>query len=253
MEKRHTKEIRWLLEEKYEGKLTPEAEEDIRKLEDGVPVDYLIGFVDFLGCRIDLSLLPFIPRPETEYWAEKAIEEIKKQKKPKVLDLFSGSGCVGLAVLKHCPDAFVDFAEREERALAQIQKNAELNHADAKRFRVLPSDVFSGIHEKYDFILANPPYIPEKRKHQVEEQVVDWEPWEALFGGPDGLDIIRRFLSEAPNYLKKGGVLYMEFDLSEKRAIERILKEFGHLAWELRKDQYGKWRFLRAALQNGLR
>jgi len=240
------REINWLLKEKYGGVMNKNAEKDIKSLKKGEPVDYVIGFSEFLGCRIDLSQKPFIPEPETEFWVEKAIKDCKKEKM-KVLDIFSGSGCIGIAVLKNVKAARVVFSEFKKNFLKQIKSNAKLNKLDARRYKIIQSDVFENIKGKYDCIFANPPYIAETRKSKVQKSVLKFEPKAALFGGKDGLIYIKKFLEEARNFLVKNGKIYMEFDSWQKRKIEKLLRQFGYRYYEFNKDQYGRWRYLTAS------
>jgi len=255
--------IQWLLEEKYNGRLSAAVKKDIARLQKGEHVDYVIGFVDFLGCRIDLSLRPFIPRPETEYWVEEAIQEIQACRAGyagtvpaqasgagtvpalQMLDLFAGSGCIGTALLKHIPQARVDFGEKDKRFISQIRLNAKLNDINPRRYKVIQSDVFSSIKGKYDYIFANPPYIAESRKNRVQAQVLKHEPQDSLFAGKDGLDSIRLFLNHAKDFLVEAGTVYLEFDSFQKRFIERYLKKIGYQSWQFFKDQYGKWRWVK--------
>jgi release factor glutamine methyltransferase len=244
-----SQEIQWLIQEKYHGRLTLSAKKDIARLQKGEHVDYVIGFVNFLGCRIDLSLRPFIPRPETEYWVGQAIEDIKSKirdtkYKIRVLDLFAGSGCIGIAVLKHIPQAHVDFGEKNKQLLSQIRLNAKKNGIARTRHRIIQTNIFSGITGRYDYIFANPPYVAEARKHKVQASVLKHEPREALFAGEDGLNYIRKFLKEAKNHLNPNGKIYMEFDSFQKQLIDRYLKKAGYSNWQFFKDQYGKWRFV---------
>lgn len=272
------KEIRWLIEEKYKGKRTAQTEKDIARLERGEHIDYVIGWVDFAGCRINLSKKPLIPRPETEFWVQKVIDELQRQssrnqapysslrssprpnpmisrppspplhslsRRPRVLDIFAGSGCIGVAVLKHIPVARVDFGEKEKKLLKQIRINAKLNKIDSKHYRVFQSDIFSNIRGKYDYIFANPPYVAEARKAKVQKSVLEQEQHSAVFGGKDGLRYITKFLAEAKNYLKPNGKMYMEFDSPQKPAIAKLLKKFGYTHFEFSKDQYNKWRYAR--------
>lgn len=221
-------EIKWLLRDKYFGNLPAGRQgqknfiKDVKRLKAGEPLDYVIGFTEFLGCKIDLSKKPLIPRQETEYWVEEAMKKIKGG---KVLDLFAGSGCIGIAISRHVKKAKVDFADKR-----QYFKN--------KNF--IKSDVFSNIHEKYDYIFANPPYIPKTRKNKLPKSVLNFEPHNALFAGKDGLFYIRKFLKDAKKYLNAGGKIFMEFDCAQKKEIEKLLKP----PYEFHKDQFARWRWV---------
>lgn len=243
-----TKEIGWLLREKYQDKECPAFFKDVERLKTGEPVDYLIGFIDFLGVRIDLSSRPFIPRPETEFWVEKAIGEMKKTKDLRVLDVFSGSGCVGLAVLKNIKSAKVNFVERNKKFVKQIRTNLKINRINPRRYRIIQSDMFEKVKDTYDYILANPPYLPEKRKKLVQKSVLEFEPREALFAGKEGLNYIGKLINQAGKYLRREGKIYMEFGLGQKRGVEKILRRQKRFRFRFFKDQYGKWRYLTAEL-----
>lgn len=237
-------EIDWLLREKYGGKMTAAASRDIARLKRGEHINYVIGWSPFLGCRIDLSEMPLIPRPETEYWTEKAIQTIKNSgiARPKILDLFCGSGCIGIAVLKHVPKAQVDFADIEKKYFAGIRKSLRWNKINARRAGLIRSDIFKSIGaKKYDFILANPPYIPTSGR-AVRKLVLSQEPKRALFAGKDGLQYIRQILREAKAHLRPGSELVFEFDPPQKRAIAAYALKLGWQA-EFFRDQYGRWRF----------
>lgn len=238
-------DISQLLKDAHNGIRTLRAEKDILRLLKGEPLDYVIGWIPFLGCHIDLSLRPLIPRQETEYWVEHAINDLQKRKGViRVLDLFAGSGCIGIATLAHIPRAHVDFGELDPHLHSQILKNVRINGISKKRARVIRTNIFSGIKGRYDVILANPPYVARNRIRDVAPSVLRYEPRKALFGGRDGLRIIRRFLKDASAHLLSGGELWMEFDPHEKVAIARFLKEFGYASWEFYKDQFGKWRWV---------
>ena len=232
------KEIAWLLKEKYSGKPNGGFYKDIKRLNAGEPLDYVIGFTEFLGCRIDLSKKPLIPRSETEFWVGEVIKNLKiKNLKIRCLDIFAGSGCIGIAVLKHIKNAEVVFADIENRMAGH---------------KVVKSDVFSNINGKFDYIFANPPYVAKKLKHKVRKSVLKYEPKQALFGEGDGLFYIKKFLKQAKNHLNPGGRIFMEFDgstgspqvPSQKKEIKKLLKSFGYKNFEFHKDQYNKWRWV---------
>ena len=247
------KEIGWLLKEKYNNKQMPQFKKDVERLGKGEPVDYVIGFTEFLGCKIDLSKKTLIPRPETGFWVEQVIEEIKKDKRKDIryLDIFAGSGCIGIAVIKNLllvrrsfSKGGCDFADKEINAIKQIKINCKLNGIDKKRYKIIQSDVFKNIKRKYDYIFANPPYIPTTRKNKIQKSVLKYEPKQALFGGKDGLFLINKFLREAQIHLNKKGEIFMEFDYVQKKEIEKLLKKYKYNSWEFKKDQYNRWRWV---------
>lgn len=273
------KEEQWLLKEKYNNKATKQFKKDLKRLKKGEPVDYVIGFTEFLGCKIDLSKKTLIPRKETEFWMAKVIEEIRtalalrrsaedvksivqrswghENYKLKVLDIFAGSGCIGVSVLANVENLLCDFADVDVKAISQIKINLKNNFIKPDRYKVFKSDIFKNIKGKYDFILANPPYIPDYRvnpsarlrailRNRIQKSVLKYEPKKALFGGKDGMSFINKFLKNAKKHLNNGGGIFMEFDPPQKKEIEKMLKKYKYKSWEFNKDQYDKLRWLSA-------
>lgn len=238
-------DIRWLLEEKYRGKETPAFSADISRLIKGEPLAYVIGFIPFLDAHIDLSYRPLIPRAETEYWVSEIIPRIKKAPGTKILDLFSGSGAIGIALALHTPVAHVSMGEKDAQLVKQIRKNIRLNRLDVKKVRAYQSDVFSRIpRKKFSYIFANPPYVPLKHSPQVQKSVKRWEPHKAVFARDNGMSWIKKLITESPKYLEDQGMLFIEFDPSQKKPLEQYARQNGFRHVRFYKDQHKKWRFV---------
>jgi release factor glutamine methyltransferase len=209
------------------------------------------GVTKFLNCKIDLSKKVFEPRIETEFWVGKAIKEIQRtinngQRAIIVLDIFAGSGCIGIAALKNTKNAVANFADISKEAVKQIKINLELNKIKNERYKIYQSNLFEKVkNRKYDVIFANPPYVALDRISQVQKEVLQKEPRPALFAGKDGMFWIKRFLKEAKKYLKKRGVIYLEFDPLQKEKLKKILEK-GKFKFQFRKDQFKKYRWLKA-------
>ncbi len=228
--------------------MTAGARKDIARLKTGEPLDHIIGFVEFLGCKILVNKDVLIPRFETEFWVEKAVDELKviKLSSYKVLDMFAGSGAVGIAIMRHVKNTRVVFAESEKEAVRKIKINCKKNKIPEKRYEIIQSDIFEKVKGGFDYIFANPPYIPnnQKTRNKIQKSVIDYEPHAALFGGKDGLLYIRKFLASAKNFLNPNGKLYIEFDSLQKPAIAKLLQQNGYKKWDFHRDQYGKWRYV---------
>lgn len=246
--------LRMITKDKYGGRHNSKALKDVARVVRGEPIDYVIGWKPFLGARIDLSEKPLIPRPETEYWTEHAIAAIKKHRhlqsgqsidptrSLRIADVFSGSGAIGIAVLRHAPRAHVDFGDIDPRCIKSIKKNLGVNRIPSKKYCVVRSNVMNGLKGSYDFILANPPYIARAKKNKVARSVIRYEPSVALWGGKDGLQFIKKLLSEAQMRLASGGELWFEFDSWQKPSLEKLFKKSLFKKFEFHKDQFGKWR-----------
>jgi len=194
-----------------------------------------------------------IPRPETEYWVKNAIENIEfslgsREKKFHALDIFAGSGCIGVAVLKHFPNAYIDFVDIDAQALAQIKINAKQNNV-LSCANIIRSNGFKNIKKQYDYIFANPPYIDELGMEKLPVSVKKYEPPLALFGGKDGMDTVTVFLAQVFGKLKPNGVLWMEFGAGQKGKIQKIIHDISVIDFEFLRDQYGKWRTVKVQKQ----
>ncbi len=234
------KEIKWLLNEKYNGVTSEEFERDRERLAAGEPLGYVICWVPFLHTKIHLDSRPLIPRSETEYWVNKVIEDIKKDDPGnlKILDLCAGSGCIGVAVLNSLPGVIVDFVEMDETHHETIRKNVRENNIEEARTRIFGGDLFEQLSDTYDVILTNPPYIDPKEIAGVESSVLDFEPSGALFGGINGMEIIERIIGDAPQFLKPGGMLVIEHEPEQGSLIQQLLH--GITSYE---DQFGVVRY----------
>lgn len=253
-----TRDERQLLEEKYAGKTTPAFEADRERLASGEPLAYVIGWQPFLGLKIWLDSKPLIPRPETEWWTEELLAAMSKWSgRPKggdprtfaksgqqfrFLDLCSGSGAIGCALLKNVPDAQVYFGEIDPAHEKTIRKNIETNGLDSSRAEIRIGDLFEPFGDlTFDVIAANPPYIPVAR--ELPASVQEHEPTRALFAGTDGLDLIRRIAVELPRRLNPGGAAWIECDSAHAAAARALFAAQG-LKAELRTDQYSAPRLI---------
>ncbi len=245
-----SQEIEWLLQEKYNGEKSDAFFADCKRLALGEPLAYVIGFTPFLDCKIWLDSFPLIPRPETEFWTKQCIETISSAStlslgfqatSLRILDLCAGSGCIGVALAKHFPEARVEFSEIDNRHIPTITKNVEENGISLANTTIHHTSLFKGITGQFDYIVSNPPYIDEQNS-RAETSVVDHEPHLALFGGKDGMETIHNIITQAKEYLAPGGQLWMEHEPEQVADIISLAEKTGLTATTY-PDQYGVERF----------
>ena len=167
-----------------------------------IPIEYERGYTKFLNCKIDLRNRVFIPRIETEFWVARAIKTIRtsniEHRTLKVLDIFAGSGCIGISILKNVKNLLVDFADIDKKAIEQIKINLKLNKIPSQRYRIYQSNLFEKIKNKnYNYIFANPPYVAKERIKDVQLSVLKYEPKTSFLAGKKGFFYIKKFLKEA--------------------------------------------------------
>lgn len=253
------RELEFLLKEKYgysaseiflaEEKLEEFPDyvlKDINKLKKGYPLDYLIGFKEFFDCKIDLRYKPLIPRIETEYWVERALHEIPIRKNILALDIFCGSGCIGISVMKHIKETNFFFLDVSTRSINQTKFNLDLNGFKDDRYEVIQSDLFKAIENqdiRFDYIFANPPYVAIGDENIGKE--IKHEPSKALYADDSGLSVIKEFLRHAIRYLSSDGKIFMEFGYDQKDIIDTYLTDIDlYKKWTFHKDQFGVWRWV---------
>lgn len=224
--------------EEIERKLT----ELVARMLQGEPLAYLLGCWDFCGMTLEVTPDVLIPRDDTMAVTELAIEACRTMPAPqRVLDLCTGSGCIGLAVAHAVDSARVTLADVSDAALAVAKRNIASLHmkgrvtafeADA----MLPPPKFFG---QFDLIVSNPPYITKEEMEELPPSVRDFEPALALDGGEDGLDFYRAICENYADALKSGGQLCFEFGFGQHMAVGQIMTERGFTDLRFRKDWRG--------------
>lgn len=197
------------------------AEEYIERRLKGEPVQYIVGSTEFFGIKLLVRKNVLIPRFDTEYVAECAINTIGEMEYKTVLDMCTGSGAIAIAIAKNT-EAMVTMSDISKEALELARENAILNELD---INAVESDMFTNITEKYDLIVCNPPYISEEEMQQLDSVVKDNEPSLALYGGVDGLDYYRIISDKATDYLNDNGSLVLEIGHLQAQSVVDLLSD----------------------------
>lgn len=205
----------------------------------GEPLAYILGEWEFYGLQLFVNEHVLIPRDDTCAVAALAIQKgLFLDKDPRILDLCTGSGCIGLAVASRVKDARVTLADLSKDALAVAKRNITRNHLSA-RVSCIQANALekpSAFLGKFDLIVSNPPYITTQEMTELPKSVRDYEPELALHGGEDGLVFYRAIARNYAAALKPGGYLCFEFGEDQGDDVCRILEMNGYTVLERTRD-----------------
>lgn len=221
-----------------------QLEEGIRKYNLGIPVQYIVGNVDFYGNIIEVNENVLIPRFETEELVDRTIKRLKNKRNLDIVDLGTGSGCIAIALAKNL-DCNVDAVDISASALQVAQKNAINNHVNIDFYF---GDMLQPLSKKYDIIISNPPYIAYDE--EIMSIVKDNEPHIALYASNDGLYYYEKILSNCKKYLKKNGLIIFEIGCNQAEKITSLAHQYLNCDVVVEKDLQNKDRFVFISVKN---
>ena len=220
-----------------ERELTPEEtsryQATIRERASGKPSQYITGHQEFWGLDLLVSPAVLIPRPETEHVVETVLELARRLERPRIVDVGTGSGCIALALATELPDAEITALDISPEALAIAKANAARLQL-ASRIRFERSDLLenarsAGQSGSFDFVVSNPPYVPENEPEKVQREVREFEPRVAVFAGPEGMTAYERLIPQAAQALAHGGWLVVEIGFSIEQPVRNLLTDWAEV------------------------
>ena len=225
-------------------------EEIIARLQNGEPVQYVLGKADFAGRTFHVEPGVLIPRPETAelcQWIEEEVSSLEADDPKQILDICTGSGCIAITLGLNIPNSEVTGWDISEDALRIAQGNVEMLKAGNVRIEYQNALMLPKTAEAADIIVSNPPYICEKEKADMEKNVLEHEPSIALFvPDEEPLKFYRAIAEYASSALKSEGALYFEINPIYEKETREMLEELGFKDIETKEDAFGKKRMMKA-------
>lgn len=222
------------LKKYYKGNI----EDAVKRLENGEPVQYIVGDVDFYGNIIKVDKRVLIPRFETEGLVEIALNYLTNTKL-NVVDLGTGSGCIPITLKKKLPNINIDAVDISLDALTLAKENAKLNNVD---INFIQGDMLKPLNKKYDCIISNPPYLPYDG--EVMDIVKNNEPHLALFADNNGYYFYEGILKNYKNYLKDKYYIFFEIGYNQGEQLKKLALKYLDCNVEVKKDLNGYDRYV---------
>jgi len=203
--------------------------EAIAERSTGKPAQYITGHQEFWGMDLIVSPAVLIPRPETEHVVETVLELARAKQAHRIVDVGTGSGCIALALAMEMPWARVEAVDISPAALEVARANAHRLQLD-HRIIFQQRDLLAGAPAAaYDFVVSNPPYVPESEPEKAQREVREFEPKVAVFAGENGLEVYRRVVPQARAALKPAGWLVVEIGYSRAAAVHELVKDWAEV------------------------
>ena len=226
--------------DKYVGEeICSKMDEAVARIMNQEPLAYVLGEWDFYGMTLHVDRNVLIPRDDTCAVTGLAIKQaLFLSSNPRILDLCTGSGCIGLAIAGRVKDAKITLADISREAMAVAKKNIALQKLTG-RVTCVQADALGNpapFLGKFDMIVSNPPYITTQEMRELPKSVKEFEPHLALHGGTDGLDFYRSIASKYSAALKPGGYLCFEFGMGQGDAVCELLETNGYTILERSRD-----------------
>ena len=216
------------------------------RLQEECPIQYILGKTEFMDTHFEVDENVLIPRPETEELIQWILDSYPKDAALRILDIGTGSGCIPVVLAKHLTISNIEGMDLSGKALKIARKNARNNKV---RVHFFQADILniSRLHDSYDVIVSNPPYVRESEKLSMRNNVLKYEPDLALFvSDGDPLIFYRRIAILGKSSLKTGGSLFFEINQYLARDLLQLLENEGYANLQVKKDIYGADRMIRA-------
>jgi release factor glutamine methyltransferase len=220
-----------------------------------MPLQYILGTVPFAGITLLVEPPVIIPRPETEYWCARLIEQLQQTTLPapfRILDLCSGSGCIALALAHAFPTSRITAVDKEPAAINLARRNASLQKIPNVVF--IQGDLYTALPHaaSFDLIVSNPPYIDPADWQHLDKEVTQWEDKQGLVAEEQGYAIIKKILMQATQFLSPHAItlpqLWLEIGAAQGHVVQQLMKEYGFSKVTLMKDLSGKDRVVAGSL-----
>jgi release factor glutamine methyltransferase len=215
------------------------------------PLAYIVGTREFYGRGFDVGAGVLIPRPETETLVDVCLERIPKDFPREILEVGFGSGCIAVTIAKLRPQCSVIATDTSAAAMEIASRNVEKNGVTG-RVTLMAGDALEPLKNcgrRFDGLVSNPPYVRDNERAGLQPEVGLHEPAEALYAGADGLDVVRKIVTQAPALMKPGAFIALELDPSQCAEVSALLNDAGFQSATTRRDLSGNDRVVEATLR----